>query len=42
LAAGTFLADVGTPESYARAEREWRQVGGIRPGVDASLSGREA
>jgi NDP-sugar pyrophosphorylase family protein len=24
LPAGTFLVDVGTPESYARAEREWR------------------
>ena len=22
---GTFLIDVGTPESYARAEREWRR-----------------
>ena len=25
LPAGTFLVDVGTPESYARAEREWRR-----------------
>lgn len=24
LPAGTFLVDVGTPESYARAQREWR------------------
>jgi NDP-sugar pyrophosphorylase family protein len=24
LPAGTFLIDVGTPENYARAEREWR------------------
>jgi len=42
LPAGTFLVDVGTPESYARAEREWRQIGGIRPGIDASLGGQEA
>jgi mannose-1-phosphate guanylyltransferase len=41
LPAGTFLVDVGTPESYVRAEREWRYVGAIRPGVDASLSGQE-
>jgi len=26
LPAGTFLVDVGTPESYARAEREWRRA----------------
>jgi NDP-sugar pyrophosphorylase family protein len=25
LPAGTFLVDIGTPESYARAEREWRR-----------------
>lgn len=25
LPEGTFLVDVGTPESYARAEREWRR-----------------
>jgi NDP-sugar pyrophosphorylase family protein len=25
LPAVTFLVDVGTPESYARAEREWRR-----------------
>jgi NDP-sugar pyrophosphorylase family protein len=42
LPAGTFLADVGTPESYARADREWRPVGGFRPAVDASLGGQEA
>ena len=28
LPAGTFLVDVGSPESYARAEREWRARGG--------------
>jgi len=39
---GTFLVDVGTPESYARAEREWRQPGAIRPGVGVSTSGRGA
>ena len=26
LPAGTFLVDVGTAESYARAEREWRRA----------------
>ena len=34
LPAGTFLIDVGSPESYARAEREWRQSAapaGIEP-----------
>jgi mannose-1-phosphate guanylyltransferase len=41
LPAGTFLVDVGTPESYVRAEREWRYVGANRPGVDASLSEQE-
>lgn len=25
LPAGTFLVDVGTPENYTRAEREWRR-----------------
>jgi NDP-sugar pyrophosphorylase family protein len=25
LPAGTFLVDIGTPESYVRAEREWRR-----------------
>ena len=42
LPTGTFLVDVGTPESYALAEQEWRHSDGMRPGVDASLSGREA
>jgi NDP-sugar pyrophosphorylase family protein len=42
LPAGTFLADIGTPESYERAEREWPPPGAARSGVAALPSVREA
>jgi NDP-sugar pyrophosphorylase family protein len=42
LPAGTFLADIGTPESYARAEREWRYPGAVRSGGAALPGVREA
>jgi NDP-sugar pyrophosphorylase family protein len=35
LPEGTFLVDVGTPESYARAEREWRGPWTRRSGAGA-------